>query len=117
MQKKPACWGFTIRVNCKYPTLFLITLFFLTVTNVYSQGRKVTGIVKDAAGVVLQGVSVTVKGNTAGTSTDAAGHYSINVPAVNNATLVFSFVGYTDKEEMVGSQTTINVALTAGSSS
>jgi len=57
----------------------------------------------------LPGVSVVVKGTTIGTATDASGAYSLSVP--DNATLVFSFIGYTPQERAVGAQTTIDVQL------
>lgn len=57
----------------------------------------------------LPGVNVVVKGTTTGTSTDSEGRYTIRVP--ENATLVFSFIGYTTQEIPVASQSVINVAL------
>lgn len=58
----------------------------------------------------LPGVNVLVKGTQTGTSSDVNGNYSIQVPD-GNATLVFSFVGYTSHEANIGSQTQINVSL------
>ncbi|HEY2722845.1 MAG TPA: carboxypeptidase-like regulatory domain-containing protein, partial [Chitinophagaceae bacterium] len=71
---------------------------------------RVTGRVTSAeGGDGLPGVSVSVKGGNVGTSTDATGRYSISVP--DNATLVFSSVGYESKEVAVNGQTTLNVTL------
>ncbi|HEX2629949.1 MAG TPA: carboxypeptidase-like regulatory domain-containing protein, partial [Chitinophagaceae bacterium] len=53
---------------------------------------KVNGVIKDAKGTPLANASVTVKGTTAGTTTDANGNYSINV-AGPKAVLVFSSIG------------------------
>jgi TonB-linked SusC/RagA family outer membrane protein len=58
----------------------------------------------------LPGVNVLIKGTQSGTSSDANGNYTIQVPD-GNATLVFSFVGYTSHEANVGNQTQINVSL------
>ena len=69
----------------------------------------VTGRVVDEKGAGLPGVNVVIKGGTNGAQTDADGKFSLSVPA--GATLVFSFVGYTSQEVVVGSQTTISVAL------
>ena len=69
----------------------------------------VTGQVKDAAGNPLIGVTVWVEGTTTGTTTDMAGNYSIT--AKNNQTLGFSYIGYTDMMEAVGSRSVINVVL------
>ncbi|GAB3315781.1 TonB-dependent receptor [Hymenobacter humi] len=69
----------------------------------------VTGRVVDEKGVGLPGVNVVIKGGSNGTQTDMDGKFTISVP--DNTTLVFSFVGYTSQEVVVGTQTTINVAL------
>lgn len=75
------------------------------------QDITVTGKVTSSEdGSDLPGVSVILKGTNTGTTTDADGKYSINVSDAN-ATLVFSFIGYTTQEIAVASQTVINVAL------
>lgn len=68
----------------------------------------VKGAVTDAKGPV-PGVSVKLKGGTAATVTDGAGKFSIKVP--EDATLVFSYVGYTDQEVAVKNQTNLTVRL------
>lgn len=70
---------------------------------------KVSGKVTTASGDPLAGVSVTVKGTRTGTTTDAAGNYSITVP--DDAVLVFSYVGYDDYEVAVAGKNIINVTL------
>ena len=70
---------------------------------------RVTGRITDENGNPLQGASVRVKGTNSGVSANANGEYSITVP--DNATLVFSYVGYTEREIVVAGQSTINVAL------
>lgn len=74
-----------------------------------AQGRAVSGKVSDAGGSPLPGVSVTVKGTTQGAITDAAGKFSTQ--AANNATLVFSYIGYKAQEVKVGTQSTVNVSM------
>ncbi|MGA0560182.1 SusC/RagA family TonB-linked outer membrane protein [Larkinella sp. VNQ87] len=69
----------------------------------------IRGKVSDANGEALPGVSVVIKGSTRGTTTNGQGEYSLNVPA--NATLVFSFVGYTTQEIPVNGRTSLNVSL------
>ncbi len=71
---------------------------------------QVSGTVADSEGGPLPGVTVQVKGTTAGTSTDKDGKYSINVPEASN-TLVFSFIGYLGKEVAVNKQARIDVQL------
>jgi len=73
------------------------------------QNIRVSGTVKDDAGVTLPGVNIRVKGQNTGGTTDANGNYTLNVP--ENATLVFSFLGYVTQEVAVNNRSTINVTL------
>ena len=52
------------------------------------------GQVKDAAGAVLPGVSVVVEGTTLGTTTDAAGHYELQLTAGQRYTIRLTYVGF-----------------------
>lgn len=70
----------------------------------------ITGKVTDENGATLTGVSIVVKGTQRGTTSDANGKYILAVPN-ENATVVFSFVGYQVFETVVGRQTTLNVIL------
>ncbi|MDO6739112.1 TonB-dependent receptor [Wenyingzhuangia sp. 2_MG-2023] len=74
------------------------------------QGVTIKGVVKDDGGMPVPGANVVVKGTNQGVITDFDGNYQIAVNT-KNAVLVFSYVGYKDKEVIVGNQTTINVAL------
>jgi TonB-linked SusC/RagA family outer membrane protein len=82
--------------------------------HIYAQaptgGRTISGTVTDETGQPLPGVSVTVKGTSAGVPTNVAGTYTIQV-ADNTAVLTFSFIGYTKKELIVGTQSKIDVQL------
>ncbi|HSZ34373.1 MAG TPA: SusC/RagA family TonB-linked outer membrane protein, partial [Puia sp.] len=62
----------------------------------------------------LSGVSITVKGTTAGTTTDAGGLFTLSVS--ENATLVFTSVGYQPQEVAVNNQTSVNVRLVLSAS-
>ena len=55
------------------------------------------------------GVSVTVKGTTVGTSTDAEGNFSIAAP--RDAILEFSSVGFEPQEMPVAGRTVLNVTM------
>lgn len=70
----------------------------------------VSGVVRDASGEPLIGVSVKVKGATVGTATDIDGKFSLNVPSTS-AVLVFSYVGYATQEITVGSKTSFDVVM------
>lgn len=70
---------------------------------------RVTGKVTSPTGQPIPGASVSVKGSSAGTSTDAEGNYAITVP--DGATLVYSSVGFELQEVAVGGRTTIDITL------
>ncbi|KJD31489.1 hypothetical protein PK35_13820, partial [Tamlana nanhaiensis] len=74
-----------------------------------AQEKTISGTVSDASGLPLPGATVLVKGTSTGTSSDFDGNYSIK--ANEGATLVYSFVGYTSTEVVVGFSNTINVTL------
>ena len=84
-------------------------LVVITQKNFVTQDVKVTGKVTNASGEPVPGVSVKIKGSSVGTSTDAAGNYSLSVP--DGARLVFSSVGYAGEEIAVNGRTEINVVL------
>lgn len=66
----------------------------------------VQGVVKDAAGVNIPGVSVAVKGvKGIGTSTDSNGKFTLKVP--ENATLIFSIIGYEAVEMLANTSMTV----------
>ncbi|NCD72441.1 SusC/RagA family TonB-linked outer membrane protein [Mucilaginibacter agri] len=76
------------------------------------QDMTVTGVVTDEQGAPLPGVTVTVKGVSKGTTTDAKGHYSIHL-ATGEKTLVFNMVGYTIREMEVPANGILNVQIAA----
>lgn len=81
---------------------------------VYAQ-KTVTGTVRDQNNNPLEGVSVNVKGTRNTVVTTSGGTFSINAP--ENATLVFSIVGYGAREVSVAGQSSIDVSLTTQESS
>jgi TonB-linked SusC/RagA family outer membrane protein len=72
--------------------------------------QKISGVVRNATNEPLQNVSISVKGTSRGTTTDAQGRFSIQ--AKENETLVVSFVGFQTREVKVGKQATVNVTIT-----
>jgi len=71
----------------------------------------VSGRITGPTGDPLNGVTVSIKGTSTGTTTNANGEYVLSVP--DNAVLVYSYVGYTSQEIAVAGKTTINVNLQA----
>ncbi|NNK28794.1 MAG: TonB-dependent receptor, partial [Flavobacteriaceae bacterium] len=89
---------------------FLMTLFLCTAFSFAQQ--DVTGSVKDASGLPIPGVNIVEKGTSNGTTSDFDGNYSITVGA--DATLVFSYVGYTTQEIAVNGQSIVNATMSDG---
>lgn len=83
--------------------LILGSVFSLSAANI------VTGTVVDTSNSPLIGVSVMVEGTNVGALTNVDGKYSIDAP--QNATLVFSYIGFTSQKIKVGNQSVINVTL------
>jgi len=70
----------------------------------------VKGTVSDERGNTLPGATVSVKGTQVGTTTDADGKFSINMPA-GSKVLVISFIGMKSHEVEVGNRTTLDITL------
>jgi len=72
--------------------------------------KEITGVVIDGRdGLPIPGAAVILKGTTRGVVTDVQGRFRIE--AEPGDVLVFSFIGYTPKEILVGNQSTINIRL------
>ncbi|WP_229311148.1 SusC/RagA family TonB-linked outer membrane protein [Larkinella soli] len=76
----------------------------------------VRGVVSDEKGSGLPGATVSVKGTQTGTTTDAEGRFTINMPA-GTSVLVVSFIGMKTQEVEVGTRTTLNITLQTGDQS
>jgi TonB-linked SusC/RagA family outer membrane protein len=82
-----------------------------TPLSLQAQTTVVTGTVTEANNEPVVGASVVVKGATTAVLTDMEGNYTIRTDA--DATLVFSYLGLTTKEEAVRGRTVINVVMQA----
>lgn len=100
------------RFLCK-SALFVFMLLCISGHTVFAQEvRKISGKVLDEKNEPLPGVNVQLKGTTTGSSTDASGSYSIQVPS-GDASLIFSFIGYKTREIPAGNSTVLDVTLMA----
>lgn len=100
----------SLAYTVKDKLIMIVPKDYVADQNSSQQQKQVTGKVTDSYGASLPGVTVVVKGTTAGVITDLNGLFSIvNIP--ENATLQFSFVGMKMQEIKVGNQTVINVKL------
>ena len=91
--------------------ILLMCMLWTIVSAAFAQTRQVTGKVVDKSGEALIGVSVLVKGTSTGASTDVNGSFKINVPTSGNPVLIFKYLGYKNREVVVGRQTQLNVRL------
>lgn len=101
-------------------SLSVIAILFLAAIMIaFTDAKTITGKVTDKQGQPIPGVIITVKGNSsasATTLTDLNGNYKIVVDQKAKV-LVFSFIGYTAKEEVIGEKVIINVVMTEDVSS
>jgi TonB-linked SusC/RagA family outer membrane protein len=74
---------------------------------------NISGKITDESGEGLPGVSVILKGTQSGTTSDKDGKYALDIPEKigSGAVLIFSFVGYTSQELVIGSKTVVDVAM------
>lgn len=82
--------------------LFLLALFFISLSTFAQDRIEIKGYVKDEEGKPLQGVSVVRKANEKGTTTDDKGFFALKV-GNENAHLIFSHVGFTTQTVKVDS--------------
>jgi hypothetical protein len=83
-------------------TLIFI-LFLFSAQIVFSQEERIIcGTLKDKQGEPLIGVSIIIKGSTVGTISDVNGKYCIKAPL--GAVLIYSFIGFTNREVTVTSR-------------
>ena len=82
----------------------------LAVTQIAAQTRTIKGRVTDSKNSPVSNASVVVKGSTTGTTTDANGAFSINVPGLAKS-LVISSLNFTSQEVSIGTKTNITVSL------
>jgi len=93
-------------VKCK---IILVALMMCVTQFALSQETNVTGTVTDSNGSPLPGTNVVVKGTANGTQTDFDGNYTIS--AVNDAILVFSYIGFVTQEVPVNGRSAVNISL------
>lgn len=117
-QSKLRSWCF-----CNYPrqehlkkmyraSMLLLITFLLGVTTFAQDKIRVSGTVKDDKGAPAANASVIVKGSTTGTTTDANGAFSLDVPN-QKSVLVISSTGFQTQELVVGNRTSLSVDLAA----
>lgn len=96
-------------------SLMFLLLFCVFSVDLLSAQSIVKGTVTNEADQPLAGVTVAVKGTASATATDSRGHFSITAPGSD--TLIFTSVGFTEKEIALNKRTSINVQLQAQANS
>lgn len=98
-----------IKYKLSQMAFFLIAIFYSMTS--YGQGAiSVSGSVLDSKnGEPLIGVSVMVKGTASGTITNIDGKFSLQTAP--DATLIFSYMGYANKEISIGNRKELTVML------
>lgn len=95
----------------KKPALLVPLILMLSIMHLTAQ-VTVNGTVTDIEEIPLIGVNIFVDGTSTGTITDADGTYELTVPN-SRAVLVFSYTGYSQQKFAVGSQSIIDVVMSA----
>ena len=93
----------------KYSLLIITSFLFLA--NIQGQVISISGVVVDEYEDPMIGLSVTLKEDSGrGTLTDIQGQFTIEVPS-EESILVFRYLGYQTREELVGARREISVRM------
>lgn len=97
--------------SCFSISIYGVIVCSLLSPPVLAQERVIKGTVKSTEdNSAVAGVNIVVKGTAIGTISDGSGAYLLNIPSEAEA-LVFTFIGMTPTEVLIGSQTVIDVSL------
>ncbi|SDD18624.1 TonB-linked outer membrane protein, SusC/RagA family [Algoriphagus faecimaris] len=115
MEHKKSRGNLSVRMSREFLSyqkiLMLGLLLCCTFSTAWSfQAVSVKGQISSSDGEALPGVIVLEKGTNNGTVSDIDGNYSISI-ASPESVLVFSLIGFSNQEVVVGNQTTINISL------
>ena len=90
--------------------ILMLTVMNMLCLMAFAQSHQLSGIITDATGEPMIGVSITEKGTANGTISDIDGKYRISKLS-DKSVLVYSYLGYITQEITAGSQSTINISL------
>ncbi len=92
--------------------ILLLLIALSSLEHAYAQSKTVSGKVTAAEdGAPIPGVNILVKNTETGTVTDVNGDYTISVE--DDATLVFSAIGFITQEAVVNERTEIDITLSS----
>ncbi|WP_439490326.1 SusC/RagA family TonB-linked outer membrane protein [Algoriphagus sp.] len=98
------------RLAVRCLSVFLMIVFSTNFSEALAQSKTISGTVSDNYGMTLPGVSVVIKGSTQGTVTDLEGKYVLTSDG-DMGTLVFSYIGYSTQEVVVGNLNVLDITL------
>lgn len=98
-----------LRVMKLATLLLLVFSMNIFASNTNQTMITIKGKVTDSSGISLPGVSIIVKGENKGTTTNVDGNYSLDIQG--NKVLVFSFVGMVTQEVSTAGKTILNIQL------
>ncbi len=101
----------------KQTTLLIAALIILLPSLLFAQQKQIKGKVLDETGMAIPDASVSVKGTTITTITDAGGNFTISVPeTITKVELRITHIGYPEQLVTVsGNEVTITMQKTAKS--
>lgn len=96
----------------KFPLIIMVAMGFLLLNPVslLAQGKIISGKVTTVEGLPLNGVSISIKGGSRGTSTNQNGFFEI-ASSKETVVLIFTSVGYKVKEVPARAGQPVNVTL------
>ena len=94
----------------KYLGKLVLHSMLISSSIVFGQISIVKGTVVDDSGMPMLGATIVVEGTENGVTTDFDGNYLINVKK-ENATLIFSYIGYETQKISIEDRTVINVIM------
>ena len=110
---KPRC-NLQGLLTLRIALIILVCTIMQSTDSIYAQNTQqdvVSGKIKDKdTGEALAGVNIVVEGTTVGVVSDISGGYTIKLPN-SNATLAFSFIGYTSEIVKVNGRSVIDISL------
>lgn len=89
--------------------IFLCFLFGIISLGAFAQTTVNGKVTSSEDGMPLLGVSIVVEGTSTGTVTDFDGNYNLSVD--QNATLIYSYIGFETKRESVAGRQQIDITL------
>lgn len=90
--------------------LFFFLFLGIGISDLAAQALTVSGTVMDDAQEPLIGVNILIDGTASGTITDINGKFLLEVPS-KDATLVFSYTGYSDQKIDINGRSTLDITL------